>query len=76
MIVGWLCREPGNFPLRQLNSVVCQPPLSPLAAIVATTVNHAAYESGLQSMPMLMNLSSQLLNTGIHRYIWWPQPAA
>lgn len=72
---GWLpggfAESRGNFPHRRPSSVVCQPPLAPLAAIVPTAVNHAAYESKQQSIALLMNLnSSQLLSVGIHRHIW------
>lgn len=57
------------------NSVVCQPPLAPLAAIVPTAVNHAAYESEQQSIAPLMNPnSSQLLSAGTHCHIWGFQP--
>lgn len=76
--VGWLpggfAECWGNFPRRQLNSVVCQPPLAPLAAIVPTAVNHAAYESELQSIAPLMNPnSSQPFSVEMHWHIWWFQ---
>lgn len=76
--VGWLqggfAESRGNFPRRQLNSVVCQPPLALLAAIVPTAVNHAAYESEPQSIALLMNPnSSQSLSVGTHWHIWWFQ---
>lgn len=76
--VGWLpggfAESQGNFPRRHLNSVVCQPPLALLAAIVPTAVNHAAYESKPQSIALLMKVnSSQSLSIGIHRHIWWLQ---
>lgn len=76
--VGWLlggfAESRGNFPRCQLNSVVCQPPLAPLAAIVPTAVNHTAYESEPQSIALLMKPnSSQSLSIGIHWHIWWFQ---
>lgn len=72
---GWLpggfAESRGNFPHRRPSSVVCQPPLAPLAAIVPTAVNHAAYESEEQSIALLMNPnSSQLFSVGIHWHIW------
>lgn len=72
---GWLpggfAESRGNFPHRRPSSVVCQPLLAPLAAIVPTAVNHAAYESEQQSIALLMNPnSSQLLSVGIHWHIW------
>lgn len=72
--VGWLlggfAESGGNFPRCHLYSVVCQPPLALLAAIVPTAVNHAAYESEQQSIALLMNLnSSQSLCIGIHWHI-------
>lgn len=72
---GWLpggfAQSRGNFPHRRPGAVVCQPPLAPLAAIVATAVNHALYESEEQSIAWLMNPnSSQLFRVGIHSRIW------
>lgn len=65
-VVSW-----GNFPRRQLNSIVCQPQLAPLAAIVPTAVNHTAYKSEPQSIGLLMKPnSSQSLSVGIHWHIW------
>lgn len=73
--VGWLpfgfAERRGNFPCRQLNSVVCQPPLALLAAIVPTAVNHEDYESEPQSIAPLVNPnSSQRLSVGIHWHMW------
>lgn len=73
--VGWLpfgfAESRGNFPCRQLNSVVCQPPLALLAAIVPTAVNHEDYESEPQSIAPLVNPnSSQRLSVGIHWLMW------
>lgn len=70
-LLGGFAESWGNFPRRQPNSVVCQPPLAPLAAIVPTAVNHVAYESEPQSIALLMKPnSSQSLSAGMHWHIW------